>query len=593
MDKIPIFDGVQIEIDSWPTCGQFVDMVEKHAKKNSLTEDETKTFLQTKLASRALALIQTNCNEPLQEQIALLKKYFSLKLSIKEKVEVRKNLQQQPTESIDDFYNRCLHAQYLVSFDDDDRDATFKREVLIHFLIGLTPIIRDEVLSANCSSPEDFIAEAKKHFVIVKEEPENHVDVELNIKVEGEDAFEDLNDMKVDMHEEEEGHDVDYQPMEENAEFQFDEDEDKSFKCDKCGKSFKNQTRLRNHKKIKHPTWKTRIEKTEMMCEHCPAEFETHELKKEHEDSVHGHLSTNCELCKEEFPSFKVLANHLTRKHCETDPQGKIICFICHTFQRKALDQVRYHILAEHYHCPNHICKFCKKPFMELHRLDQHVKTIHLDENPHQCDKCEKSFKTKQGLKMHYIVNHAEQTAMKCGIDGCEKIFPNEVNLRAHRVNSHKSESCTFVCDTCGKNFRQKESLRMHNLQNHATSEEQEKNLIRCKDTSCDYTSLSKPKMVEHYKRCHLKLKNAQCPHCPSAFYKPERLNEHINGIHLGLKPYKCDLCDFRTAYRKISSEHKKVAHGNQRFDCPYCTHSARYKGNLTKHLRNVHKRDK
>ena len=71
------------------------------------------------------------------------------------------------------------------------------------------------------------------------------------------------------------------------------------------------------------------------------------------------------------------------------------------------------------------------------------------------------------------------------------------------------------------------------------------------------------------------------------------KLEEHINGTHLGLKPYKCELCGFCTAYRNVHNEHKKVAHGNQRYDCPYCQHTARYKGNLTKHLRSVHKRDK
>ena len=49
-------------------------------------------------------------------------------------------------------------------------------------------------------------------------------------------------------------------------------------------------------------------------------------------------------------------------------------------------------------------------------------------------------------------------------------------------------------------------------------------------------------------------------------------------------------MCEFSTAYNATFSEHKKVAHGNQKFDCPHCPHTARYKNNLDKHINNVHK---
>ena len=52
----------------------------------------------------------------------------------------------------------------------------------------------------------------------------------------------------------------------------------------------------------------------------------------------------------------------------------------------------------------------------------------------------------------------------------------------------------------------------------------------------------------------------------------------------------KCDKCEYETAYSSPFNEHQKVAHGNQKYDCPYCNHSAKYKGNLDKHINNVHK---
>ena len=73
-------------------------------------------------------------------------------------------------------------------------------------------------------------------------------------------------------------------------------------------------------------------------------------------------------------------------------------------------------------------------------------------------------------------------------------------------------------------------------------------------------------------------------------FFDKKNLDEHTNGVHLNIKPFQCEFCQYATAYSSTFREHKKVAHGDQRYDCPYCNHVARYKGNLDKHINNVHK---
>ena len=49
--------------------------------------------------------------------------------------------------------------------------------------------------------------------------------------------------------------------------------------------------------------------------------------------------------------------------------------------------------------------------------------------------------------------------------------------------------------------------------------------------------------------------------------------------------------CDYQTAYSGTFREHQKVAHGTQKYECKMCNHVARYKGNLDKHIRNVHQK--
>ena len=118
-----------------------------------------------------------------------------MKLSIKEKVEVRISLIQRNDEAIDEFYERCVDAQYVIS--DNARDGAFDREVLLHFLFGLLPTIRADVLNANRSSLEDFIDEARRQY---SEAKPDIIPCDLKIKVEDEDYFEsfDQNDAQQD-----------------------------------------------------------------------------------------------------------------------------------------------------------------------------------------------------------------------------------------------------------------------------------------------------------------------------------------------------------------------------------------------------------
>ena len=145
MDQIPIFDGSLADPSISLTCGQFLAIIEDFGGKENLSEDQMKILCHSKLSKSALALIQDHPDLTWLEQTQFLLQKFSVKLTVLEKVEVRRNLQQQKDETIEDFYKRCIQAQYLVS--DEVRDIAFDREVLLHFLIGLNPFIRDLVLT--------------------------------------------------------------------------------------------------------------------------------------------------------------------------------------------------------------------------------------------------------------------------------------------------------------------------------------------------------------------------------------------------------------------------------------------------------------
>ena len=615
MTDIPIFQGSQSIQDSWLTCGQFLSLIDEHASRTNSTEEEIKEFCRSKLSERALELFLTHLDKSWVEQKNLLLENFSVKLSIKEKVEIRKNLQQNGVESIDDFYERCVQAQYLVS--DDIRDAAFEREVLLHFLIGLNPAIREIVLSAKCSSSQDYISEAKKYFFKIKEEP-----MDPDVKFESDTPFPYIEDQDDDDMNNLNHYDfcsVEFDFAADNLETSFDDEETLlQWKCELCPKSFPSKRRLTNHVKRMHSTKEENLrcepcdkdfkskavyinhmkdfhpddldgDVKDFKCDHCDEIFKTRYLKKKHEEKEHNHLKRTCDLCKKECPDINFLAKHLVKEHCTLNAEGKTVCMYCNTFQRSHKRQVKYHILAVHFGQPEHKCTECDKTFIEQGLLKQHVKNVHSDDRVFQCDKCEKSFQTRGGLKNHIVVNHDEQKDCVCV--ECGKTFKNEVHLRSHFQQNHKSEKVKFTCDQCGQSFAQKESFKMHCLREHSNPQEREKHKTSCHFPDCTYSSFWKRSVEEHYERVHLKIKKFECHQCGKTFSYRRKMEEHINGVHLNLKPYKCDVCDFATAYKNIHYEHKKVAHGNQRFDCPHCNHSARYKGNLDKHIQNVHKK--
>ena len=165
------------------------------------------------------------------------------------------------------------------------------------------------------------------------------------------------------------------------------------------------------------------------------------------------------------------------------------------------------------------------------------------------------------------------------------------MHLKKHYFGQHKhAERNSVVCPDCGKFFKTKSTYTAHRLTEHSTDKEKEKHKLECHHPGCSFSSLIKDNVAKHYRRVHIKIKNHLCAHRPKSFFTKFSLEEHTNGVHLNKKPYKCDLCDFVTAYSSKKIEHKQVAHGNQKFDCPHCSHSARYQGNLKKHIKAVHK---
>jgi len=95
--------------------------------------------------------------------------------------------------------------------------------------------------------------------------------------------------------------------------------------------------------------------------------------------------------------------------------------------------------------------------------------------------------------------------------------------------------------------------------------------------------------------------KNFSCPYCEYSTKKKEECQEHINGVHMNIKPYTCSIegCSFSTSYKNGLKKHTASVHSDftpdtkpsviKRFLCDKCDFKTHKKCYLVEHVNGVH----
>ena len=102
------------------------------------------------------------------------------------------------------------------------------------------------------------------------------------------------------------------------------------------------------------------------------------------------------------------------------------------------------------------------------------------------CKKCEKSFPRAKDAIYH------EKHCGECACDTCGKVFSNKLSLRRHS-QTHEEKN---KCESCNKAFSSRNSLKQH-LKTHSSS--REKNFT-CRLCAANFTTMSNLK--RHSKNC-------------------------------------------------------------------------------------------
>ena len=84
------------------------------------------------------------------------------------------------------------------------------------------------------------------------------------------------------------------------------------------------------------------------------------------------------------------------------------------------------------------------------------------------------------------------------------------------------------------------------------------------------------------------------CTLCTKVFARNQTLKIHMESVHEGKKPFKCDTCGQKFAGKSSVKRHNEVVHeGKKCFQCSICKVQFSKKENLKKHLAAIHENNR
>jgi len=102
----------------------------------------------------------------------------------------------------------------------------------------------------------------------------------------------------------------------------------------------------------------------------------------------------------------------------------------------------------------------------------------------------------------------------------------------------------------------------------------------------CGHHFAGNQTLRQHINDVHLKLKPYKCEKCKKCFSQGHNLKFHMNSVHLKVKPYKCHLCSYSCGNRSNLTKHIDTVHLNvKRHLCEICNMGFYSKVDFRRHV--------
>ena len=207
-------------------------------------------------------------------------------------------------------------------------------------------------------------------------------------------------------------------------------------------------------------------------------------------------------------------------------------------------------------------CELCEFKTIRKCYLNEHVNGVHLKLRPYKCPKCDFTTAYSSDLSVHTKKIH-----VKC--NKCPFITYSNTLLQRHcRIHDRAQRSAISLV------VEPRDSLSTNNSERPTGPKKM--SALNEEDSKAGTDSDSQvPATSPGTKTLTTQPRISACDICGFVARGWMILVDHVNGVHLKIKPYKCDQCEYSSAYYTMMFKHKKNPH----FDCAHCkfvTHSSK-----------------
>lgn len=235
----------------------------------------------------------------------------------------------------------------------------------------------------------------------------------------------------------------------------------------------------------------------------------------------------------------------------------------------------------------------CGVRLNDLEKLKYHRERCHDEENnEYMCPECfDKKSEKFSGLWAKVAMHLWREHKIDMELLACDKCPQFRAFNRARyddHMSKHKTER-PFACLHCQKAFKQERHLKDHLVRNHGTPRQFEKDQqqqFTC--NLCNRGFKTQASLSNHVKTVHEGLRPFRCQYCDFSSSNKSNLVIHERQ-HTGEKPYTCEHCDYRSADRNSLKKHLLRHSGVKKFFCKLCEFGTIQAVNLGYHYNSCH----
>jgi len=253
-----------------------------------------------------------------------------------------------------------------------------------------------------------------------------------------------------------------------------------------------------------------------------------------------------CIECDKRFHSRVAYTNHV---RCKLAGFKQFSCHVCDKSFRSILS-LKLHV--KQHTVDRHICRVCGKGFVDTLRLNLHMGCHTLLFN---CSECPKRCANVSKLKIH-MQNHTGEKRYAC--KECGKAFRFKVSLKLHE-KQHKT--FRLICQFCGKGFVDTQRLDYH-VGYHTLLHQCNECPKRCANAND----------LKIHMRNHTGENPYTCKECGKTFQTRVGWKLHVTNHHERSQLYECKLCHLQyTMLSSLKAHHMHVHEGKKQYNCHVC----------------------